>query len=89
MATRLQKVRKPLCAMVFPQVMQSQLIALESGKYTPMFASTMAQRLDMVNPHVPIPSTTSPITKRPTKLKQKRPSVLKSPPQINPTSAVS
>ena len=63
MADKLQKDGKPFSAMVFPQVMQSQLIAFDSAKYIPMFSSAMAQGLNVVNPLVPNPNTTSPKTK--------------------------
>ena len=51
MAAKLQKAEKSFPAIVFPQVMQNQVLALDSAKYTPMFASAMDQGLDMVNPH--------------------------------------
>ena len=53
MVDKLKKDGKPFPDMVFPQVMQSQLITFDAAKYAPMFFSVIAQGLDMVNPHVP------------------------------------
>ena len=80
------KEGKPFIDTMFPQVMKSQLIAFDSTKYTSMFLSAMAQVLYMVNPHVPDQSTSSPKTKKTTKLKHRKPVISKSPYSKIPSS---
>ena len=89
MADKLKQEGKTFPDMVFSQVMKSQLIAFDSAKYNPMFINAMAQILDMLNPHVPNQSTSSPKTQKPTKLKHRRPVISKSPSLKMPTSVVS
>ena len=89
MPDKLKKDGKPFPDMVFPRVMQSTLIAFDSAKYTPTFVGAMASGLYMVNPYVPNLNTSSPKTKKPTKLKRRWPVISKSPPAKMQTFVVS
>ena len=62
----------PFPAMVYPEVMISKLKELDSVKYNDQFFSgAVAQGLEMENPSVPSPSTTSAKTKQPSKTKSR------------------